>query len=38
MNYQAAFSVGDRLIAVGAFWLLWSLGGPQNEQKEISNG
>ena len=28
MNYPSTFSVGDVLIAVGAFWLLWSLGGP----------
>lgn len=38
MNYHVAFSIGDVLIAIGAFWLLWSLGGPQNKQKEISNG
>ena len=28
MNYPSTFSVGDVLIVVGAFWLLWSLGGP----------
>lgn len=26
--YHVAFSFGDILIALGAFWLLWSLGGP----------
>ena len=35
MNYPVAFSFGDILIAIGAFWLLWSLGGPQNKEKEI---
>jgi heme/copper-type cytochrome/quinol oxidase subunit 4 len=28
LHYQVAFSLGDVLIAIGAFWLLWSLGGP----------
>ncbi len=27
LHYSVAFSVGDVLIALGAFWLLWSLGG-----------
>jgi hypothetical protein len=30
--YHVAFSFGDILIALGAFWLLWSLGG-QNEKQ-----
>ena len=30
--YQAAFSLGDVLIVIGAFWLLWSAGGPKQEQ------
>jgi hypothetical protein len=38
MNYHVAFSIGDVLIAIGAFWLLWSLGSPNNKQKEIRNG
>jgi hypothetical protein len=38
LNYPVAFSIGDVLISIGAFWLLWSLGGPNKEQKEISNG
>lgn len=29
-----AFSIGDVLIAIGTFWLLWSLGGPGNESQE----
>jgi len=37
-NYPVAFSIGDVLIAIGAFWLLWNMGGPNKEQKEISNG
>jgi hypothetical protein len=33
--YRKALSIGDLLIAGGAFWFLWSLGGPQRtaEQK-----
>jgi hypothetical protein len=38
MHYPVAFSFGDLLIASGAFWLLWNLGGPQKKQKEIDHG
>jgi hypothetical protein len=38
LNYPVAFSIGDVLISIGAFWLLWSLGGPHKEQKEINDG
>ncbi len=31
VNYAVAFSIGDVLIALGAFWLLWTLGGQRNE-------
>jgi hypothetical protein len=29
MPYRKALSVGDLLIALGAFWLLWTLGAPE---------
>ncbi len=38
LNYPVAFSIGDVLISIGAFLLLWSLGGPHTEQKEINDG
>ena len=34
LHYQVAFSLGDMFIAIGAFWLLWLLGGPP-KPKEI---
>jgi len=36
MSYPLAFSIGDILISIGALWLLWELGRPQNNPKEIS--
>jgi hypothetical protein len=38
MHYPVAFSIGDFLIAIGAFWLLWNLGGINKEHKEIDHG
>ncbi len=32
--YRVAFSIGDIIIGIGAFWLLWSLGGSTGQQKE----
>jgi hypothetical protein len=34
--FQAAFSLGDILIALGAFWLLWSLGGPVGSKLKLN--
>ncbi len=36
LNYPLAFSIGDIFIGMGAFWLLWELGGPQNLNQEVS--
>ena len=35
-RYPLAFSIGDILISVGAFWLLWKLGSPRHFIKEVS--
>jgi hypothetical protein len=35
-RYPLAFSFGDILISMGAFWLLWELGSPKNISKESS--
>lgn len=35
INYAVAFSFGDILIWIGAFWLLWSLGARRNSLQEI---
>jgi hypothetical protein len=34
--YRAAFSPGDVLIALGAFWLLFTFGGISQKEKEVS--
>jgi Family of unknown function (DUF5317) len=35
--YRVAFSLGDVIMATGAFWLFWSLGGRRRKHKEIIN-
>ena len=35
-GYPLAFSVGDIVISMGAFWLLFSLGGPPKTTEEVS--
>ena len=35
-RYPLAFSIGDILIGVGAFWLLWKLGSPRQIFQEVS--
>jgi hypothetical protein len=32
LPFRFAFSIGDCMIALGAFWLLWSLGGSKNKK------
>ncbi len=32
--YRVAYSIGDLLMSIGAFWLLWSVGSPQKYRKE----
>jgi len=36
LRYPLAFSIGDILISMGAFWLLWKLGGPHHLTEEVS--
>jgi len=36
IGYPLAFSFGDILISMGAFWLLWELGRPQEKSMEAS--
>jgi hypothetical protein len=38
LPYRVAFSLGDVVLSVGAFWLLWSLGGVPRNFKENTNG
>jgi hypothetical protein len=34
LPYRKALSVGDAMIAAGASWYLWSLGGPERKEEE----
>lgn len=36
LDYPLAMSIGDILISMGAFWLLWQLGGPRQYSQEDS--
>lgn len=36
INYRVAFSLGDVFVALGAFWLLWTLGAPLAVQPKQS--
>jgi len=38
LPYRVAFSLGDVVLSIGAFWLLWSLGGVPRNYKENTNG
>lgn len=35
LPFNFAYSAGDILIAVGAFWLLWTCGGPKTEKLDL---
>jgi hypothetical protein len=35
--YRMAFSIGDVLLAGGALWWLWSLGGPNQDNQELNS-
>lgn len=37
MSYKVAFSLGDIAIALGAFWLFWSIGGRERELQNEEN-
>lgn len=36
-NAVAAFSIGDVIISLGAFWVLWSFGRPEKSLEMIIN-
>ena len=35
INFPMAFSPGDVLLSLGAFWLFWELGNPKYQMKEV---
>lgn len=38
LPFQIAYSLGDVLIAIGAFWLLWQAGGDRPQQTQTQAG
>ena len=37
MKFPLAFSPGDVLVSMGAFWLFWELGSPHRKPQEVSS-